>query len=120
VFTVTIAQTAGDADTGVTTQTVTINEAEPYAPGTLGFSDEAGEVVEGVVYTGTVSRTGGAVGEAGVTLTAPAGYTVDPAARTWAAPWPKWTPSPAKPPRAWRNRPMPWPGFRAWPVNCNM
>jgi hypothetical protein len=70
VFTVTIAQTAGDADTGVTTQTVTINEAEPYAPGTLGFSDEAGEVVEGVVYTGTVSRTGGAVGEAGVTLTA--------------------------------------------------
>ena len=84
VFTVTIAQTAGDADTGVTTQTVTINEAEPYAPGTLGFSDEAGEVVEGVVYTGTVSRTGGAVGEAGVTLMAPVGCTVDPAALTWA------------------------------------
>jgi hypothetical protein len=84
VFTVTIAQTAGDADTGVTTQTVTINEAEPYAPGTLGFSDEAGEVVEGVVYTGTVSRTCGAVGAAGATLTAPAGYTVDPAALTWA------------------------------------
>lgn len=84
VFTVTIAQTAGDAETGVMTQTVTINEAEPYAPGTLGFSAAVGEVAEGVVYTGTVSRTGGAVGEAGVTLTAPAGYTVDPAALAWA------------------------------------
>lgn len=83
VFTVTIARVAGDAELGTAEQTVTIYEAEPYLPGTIGFSADFAQVPEGSVYTGTVSRTGGAVGAAGVTVTAPEGYTVTPRLLEW-------------------------------------
>ncbi|MDD4020087.1 MAG: Calx-beta domain-containing protein, partial [Kiritimatiellae bacterium] len=85
VFTVTLALASGNAGLGTTTQTVTIEEAEPLAPGTLGFlTADGGHFREGEVYTGLVARTHGALGAVEVTLSAPAGYTVDPAVLQWA------------------------------------
>ncbi len=83
VFTVTIAKVSGEAEVGTTVQTVTITEAEPYAPGIVGFTSDSGSVNEGAVYTGLVARTGGAVGSATVTLSS-VDYHVDPATLSWA------------------------------------
>ena len=84
-FTVTLAKTSGDATVGTTVQTVTIAEASPYAPGTVGFSSATGGTLhEGAVFTGLVTRTQGAVGGTTGTLSVTSGYTANPTRVIWA------------------------------------
>ena len=83
-FLVTLEKISGDATVGTTVQTVTITEASPYSPGSIGFATDCGEVInERASYTGTVMRTGGSIGATTGTL-AVAGHTVTPSQLVWA------------------------------------
>lgn len=81
-FSIVLTQASGDAALGVTTQTVTLAEDDPYTAGTVGFAAASGTVREGVSYTGTVTRIGGAVGATTGTLSV-AGYTLNPTQLVW-------------------------------------
>lgn len=82
-FSVTLSKASSDATLETSSLVVTINEAEPYAPGVVGFAASSATVIEGNDYSGTLIRSGGAVGAAKVALSVPPGYTVTPDEVEW-------------------------------------